>query len=249
MKRVSGQRYPFLTLLASLGITATAAAASIEYIGVDYDQTDFQDGLDYGNAGYWFPHFGAISPGSNTPTDHLERNALPEWAGPMVHMLRTEFHKFPRRTFSQDGPTTSKGGVAAWNEFRLPNGDLGRSGVILDPHAAGNSNNTVNKIMLGPSTPKSFLLRVVVDNTAGEHNAINLIRARGSHAGVAIDAPTAPSPGASNFNGVADVYTFRYDGFGDGDFIKIRFNGAPGDAVDQGSGGASFAGLLFDQID
>ena len=33
------------------------AAATITYVGVIYDRTDF-DRLNIGNAGYWFPQFG-----------------------------------------------------------------------------------------------------------------------------------------------------------------------------------------------
>lgn len=48
--------------------------------------------------------------------------------------------------------------------------------------------------------------------------------------------------------GIADVYTFRYDGFGNGDYIKIQFNGESSSSNNGGSGGASFAGLLFDFV-
>ncbi len=231
----------------AIGMEASVSpAAEITYVGVDLDQTNFQTGLDYGNAGCWFPQFNASSARSKKPTDQNERNALPAWAGPMVHMLPHEVWKFPNRTFSQDGPTATKGGIAAWNEFTLPNGETGRSGIILDCFAASSTNNTVNRIVLGPATPSRFLLRIVVDNTAGEHNAINRIRARGNHDGVDINPPSFPAPGQEGFNGIADVYTFRFQGFDDGDFIKIQFNGMPGKCDDGGSGGASFAGLLFD---
>ena len=44
------------------------------------------------------------------------------------------------------------------------------------------------------------------------------------------------------FNGITDVYTFRYDNFVAGDFIKIQINsGVPGEA-------ASIGGIMFDVV-
>ncbi len=238
------------TVLAGIGLIALLSgmqtqAASITFVGVTYDQTDFAD-LNYGTRGFWFPQFDASSPRSDRPTDDNQVNRLPSWAGPMTHMKIWEWWKFPQRTFSQDGPSESKGGWPTWNTFTLPNGRTGLSGIILDPHAAGNVNQTVNRIKLGPGTPSSFLLRIVVDNTDFKHNAINRIRARGDHNGSNVNPNTFPVPGPSNFNSVADIYTFRYDGFDSGDFIKIQFNGTPGSSNNGGAGGASFAGLMFD---
>lgn len=226
--------------------STTKAGASITYIGVDKDKTNFQTGLNYGRAGYWFPQFKASSARSKKPTDQNERKNFPSWAGPMTHMEIWEMWKFPQRTFSQDGPAQSKGGYTSWNTFTLPNGEKGLSGIILDPYAANNTSQTVNRINLGSGTPSSFYLRIIVDNTDLKHNAIKQIRARGMHNEVNIDPNTYPSPGYAGFNGIADVYTFRYDGFGKGDYIKIQFNGMPGKIENHGTGGASFAGLLFD---
>jgi hypothetical protein len=83
---------------------------------------------------------------------------------------------------------------------------------------------------------------VVTDNTSFQHNPTNRLRARGNAGGVDIEANTYPQTAALNFNGIADVYTFRYDGFAAGDFIKLQLNG---DAADEG---ASFGGLLFDEV-
>lgn len=237
-------------VLTGLGLVTAllgthAYAASITYVGVTYDQTDFQD-LNYGTRGYWFPQFNASSPRSNRPTQDRQVNNLPGWAGPMTHMELWQWWKFPQRTFSQDGPSRSKGGQPTWNMFTLPNGQTGLSGIILDPHAANSVNQTVNRIDLGKRTPSSFLLRIVVDNSDFKHNAINRIRARGDHNGNNVDPNTYPIPGPSNFNGIADIYTFRYDGFDKGDFIKIQFSGMPGGTNNGGSGGSSFAGLMLD---
>lgn len=230
------------------GVAPALPAKAVTYVGVDLDVTDFRNGVDYGNEGYWFPQFDAPGPRSGKPTEDNQREALPTWAGPMTHMLIHELWKFPERTFSQDGPTKSKGGFAAWNRFTLPNGEVGLSGIAFDPHGRDNTSQTVNRIMLGPGTPRSFLLRVVVDNTDLRHNPVLKIRARGDHKGVSIDPASYPQPGVAGFNGRADVYTFRYDGFEPGDFIKIQFGGMAGSTNNGGSGGSSFAGLLFDAL-
>ncbi|RMG08475.1 MAG: hypothetical protein D6731_21955, partial [Planctomycetota bacterium] len=222
--------------------------AAVVYVGVDRDVTDFQNGLDYGNAGFWFPQFDASSPRSGKPTDENERNGLPAWAGPLTHLERWQLWLYPKRTFSQDGPCRSKGGWPAWNRFVLPDGERGLSGIVLDPHAAGNTSQTVNRIDLGPGTPASFYLRVVVDNTDLRHAPVGRIRARGVHNGVSIEPSVFPQPTPADFNGIADVYTFRFDGFGDGDFLKIQLQGTPGSANNGGRGGASFGGLLFDYV-
>jgi hypothetical protein len=87
----------------------------------------------------------------------------------------------------------------------------------------------------------SFYFHVVTDNTNFEHNPTNRLRARGNAGGVDIEANTYPQTAQLSFNGIADVYTFRYDGFADGDFIKLQLNGDPAPAL-----GASFGGFLFD---
>ena len=58
---------------------------------------------------------------------------------------------------------------------------------------------------------------------------------------VDIEANTYPQTAQLAFNGITDVYTFRYDGFAGGDFIKLQLNGNPAPAR-----GASFGGFLFD---
>jgi hypothetical protein len=81
-----------------------------------------------------------------------------------------------------------------------------------------------------------------VDNTNHEHDPINRLRPRG-------EGPTTPdtgvtlTPGASAFNGIADVYTFRYTNWEANDFIKLQLNGAAAPAT-----GAGFAGLMFDVV-
>lgn len=133
----------------------------------------------------------------------------------------------PTRTFSLDnGGVKSEGGDATWNSFKLPNGEIGLSGSVVDPQTVNNSNNTINKIVLTPGVagdllPQSFLLHVVVDNTNHEHDPLNRIRPRS-------EGPTTPdtgvtlTPAAAAFKGIADVYTFRYTNWETNDFIKLQ---------------------------
>ena len=229
-----------------LAAFAELSAASITYVGEIADRTDFHAAPRLGTLGYWFPQFNAPNPVADRSTNEQERNVLPPWAGPLVHLDSVFDLKFASRTFSQDGPCRSMGGFPTFNRFTLPDGEVGLSGIILDPHAAANTSNTVNRIKLNAGTPASFYLRIVVDNSAGKHNAITRIRARGHHTGADVEPNTFPAPGPAGFNGTADIYTFRFDGFTAGDFIKIQFVGMPGKASDGGSGGASFGGIMFD---
>lgn len=241
-------RWVVALILAVLCTVTGVRGATITYVGKTTDRTDFQAPPKMGVLGYWFPQFNAPAAVADRPTNEGERNRLPSWAGPLVHLDSVFDMNFPKRTFSQDGPCRSAGGFPEFNLFTLPDGEPGRSGIILDPHAAGNTSNTVNRIMLGAGTPASFYLRLVVDNTGGKHNAISRIRARGQHGKTAVEPDTFPAPGAAGFNGIADVYTFRYDGFVAGDFIKIQMVGTPGPAKDGGAGGGSIAGILFDPV-
>jgi hypothetical protein len=234
------------TILSALGIALGAAhvlhgAATITYLGVLYDQTDL-DRLNVGNSGYWFPQFNAANPVAGRPTGENARDALPLWAGPLNHATSILDPNYATRSFSQDGPARSKGGQPSWNTLTLSNGETGLSGALVDPHTSGNSNNPINRIQLNAGVPATFYFHVVTDNTNGEHNPTNRLRARGNALGVDIEANTYPQTAILVFNGIADVYTFRYDGFAEGDFIKLQLNGS---ALDEG---ASFGGFLFDQV-
>jgi hypothetical protein len=226
-------------------IRSAEAQKTITFVGVQYDQTDFSNtGLNIGKAGYWFPQFNAASPVNDRPTNENDRNALPSWAP----INFTTNPADPTRTFSLDnGGVKSEGGDPAWNTLKLPNGEVGLSGSVVDPQTVNNSNNTINKIVLTPGTaadplPQSFLLHIVVDNTNHEHDPVNRLRPRG-------EGPTMPdtsvtlTPGAAAFNGAADVYTFQYTNWAANDFIKLQLSGSAAPAT-----GAGFAGLLFDVL-
>lgn len=227
---------------------------SITFVGVTNDQTDF-DALGIGTSGYWFPQFAAPAPAAGRPTGENDRDALPSWAGPLNHFSFADcdlilepdecLEKFLTRTFSQDGPTTSSGGEETWNTFTLPSGEVGLSGAIVDPATIGNSNNTINRIQLGDGVPASFYFHIVTDNTNRQHDPTNRLRPRGNvgETDLDIEADVLLETSDLIFNGVADVYTFRFDGFAPGDYIKLQLNGDPAPAE-----GASIGGFLFDEL-
>jgi hypothetical protein len=224
----------------ALSWAQAGGAASITYMGVILDHPDLAR-LNIGRAGYWFPQFNAASPVAGRPTGENARDALPSWAGPLNHATSILDPNYSTRTFSQDGPARSTGGQPAWAALKLPSSEIGLSGAIVDPHTASNSNNTINRIQLNAGVPSTFYFHIVTDNTAFEHDPTNRLRARGNAGGIDIEANTYPQTAQLHFNGIPDVYTFRYDGFAGGDFIKLQLNGAPPPAP-----GASFGGFLFD---
>ncbi len=137
----------------------------------------------------------------------------------------------------------SEGGNADWDLWTLPilaGSEVGLSGSVVDLATADNSNNTVNRIQLGSGVPPSFLLRVVVDNTNFQHNPVSRLRVRGDNDNGSVDVDVKLTDLV--VNGITDIYTFRYDNFEPGDFIKIQLNSG---AVGMGSG---FGGLMFDVI-
>lgn len=229
-----------LTVVLAVSIAPLVQGASITYVGVIYDRTDLAR-LNIGKAGYWFPQFDASSPVAGRPTGENARDALPAWAGPLNHAVSILDPNYSTRTFSQDGPARSKGGQPTWDTLKLPNSEVGLSGAIVDPRTQGNSNNTINRIQLNAGVPSTFYFHVLTDNTAREHDPTNRLRARGNAGGADIEANTYPQTAQLAFNGIADIYTFRYDGFAGGDFIKLQLNGDPAPAL-----GASFGGFLFD---
>jgi hypothetical protein len=228
------------------GRVSLVEARTITYVGVQHDQTNFSSsGLNLGRAGYWFPQFNAVSSVTGQPTNDNDRNALPAWAP----LNFTTNPLDPTRSFSLDnGGVKSEGGDPTWNNFILPNGEAGLSGSVVDPQTVGNSNNTINKIVLTAGDanhplPQTFLLSIVIDNTNHEHDPVNRLRPRGQSADGTVDIGVQLGAADLTFNGVADVYTFRYDGWQVNDFIKLQISGAGAPKT-----GAGFAGLMFDVV-
>jgi len=227
-------------LAALVGVAQAAGAATLTFVGKTTDVTDFQ-AAGFGTAGYWFPQFGAASPVTDADYDNNDRNALPAWLGVTFPQNRFDDGK------SFDEVSFTRGGEPAWNTFTLPDGEIGLSGSVVDPTTDNNSNNTIKGIEILANAPPSFLFSIVVDNTNGEHDPAGRLRVR-DFIGGNIDL-TPPGPPGS-FNGIADVYTFRFDGYAalSGDpavpfnGFRVQFNSGV-DGIDGG-----FAGLMFDAI-
>jgi len=201
--------------------------------GVTFDTTDFSS-LGIGTAGFWFANFDATTPVDGAAVDSNDSNSLPSWILPEFDPNNADY--------SFGGLVTSSGGHTPWNFFTLPDGTNGLSGSLVDPETDNNSNNSVKKLLMGAGVPKSFLMHIVVDNTNNEHDPAGKIRARAESSDGLFDEKVTLNPGVAAFNGIADVYTFRYDGWEADDFIKIQLSsGVAG--VDGG-----IAGVMFDVI-
>jgi len=223
----------------------TFAQQAITFVGQTVDQTDFL-ALGFGQTAYYFPQFGANNAVTERATNDNMRLSVPSWLGFQFDISA------PDRTFSPDaglidlGPPLvfgvySEGGKSDWDSFTLPDGSTGRSGSVVDLATSDNSNNTVNRIQLGSNVPSSFFLRIVIDNTNLEHNPVSRLAARGdSDNGGGFDVRETLTN--LTVNGTTDIYSFRYDNFVPGDFIKIQLNS--GDL----NIGAGFGGLMFDVI-
>ena len=198
--------------------------------------------LGWGNAGFYFPQFGAFKIVGPERTDDRMQFYLPDWL---------EFNFDPwdlKTTFSADKPDCfdncsgrgvyTRGGYSNWDSFILPNGMMGLSGTVVDEQAKNNTNNTVNRIRLKNKVPDSFCMHVVVDNTGNAHDSASILVRGGRPDQGSFDPNDFVH--ALAFDGSTDVHTFRFDNFLPEDFIKIRLNSeTPG--ISPG-----FAGLMFD---
>jgi len=231
-----------LAVSACLVIVSEAQATrSITYLGKTSDITNF---TGMGDIGYYFPAFDA---GNNRRrTDSKMKFSMPGW-------LDWEFNIFNSdRTFSPDA------GIVSWSPFIVgvyatqengsdfvttPGGHFGRAGQAVDEAAAGNSNNTINKIHLGASTPSSFIMRVVLDTANGQNETRGELMARGaSELDGSVDIRRSVPLSDLTFNNIPDVYSFRYDGFLNDDFIKMRLNSG------SSSEDAAFSAIMFDTV-
>ena len=224
--------------------TLSWGAETITYVR-KVSTTDF---LGWGQVGFYFPQFDASGIVGPKRTEDSMQFSMPNW-------LEFQFNEADnKRTFSVDADffdcdpappacagrgVYTRGGYATWDSFTLPNGLSGRSGSIVDEHAAGNANNSVNRIHMKSGVPSSFCMHVVTDNTANSHNSAAEIAIRGGRDGQGSFDPNADIPDLS-FDGTTDVHTFRFDNFLPNDFIKIRLNSG------SGSMNPGFGGLMFD---
>jgi hypothetical protein len=246
MKRSVQRIFFFVAGVAALGTcllnSRFAEAQSVTHFGTITDSTDYSPtGLNLGTAGFWFAQFNASSPVTNALLDDNDVIQFPTWVLPDFNKANTGT---PGYSFclGGSGDCYTEGGDTSWNSLKLPNGTTGLSGSVVDPSAANNSSNTIRSLLLGPGTPGDFMVHVVVDNTNGQHNPDARLRARGQGFAPAFDISAINDPPPSTYNGTADVYSFRYVGFKDGDIIKLQLNSG------NASFRAGFSGLMFDVV-
>jgi hypothetical protein len=233
MIRILERGFVWATLCAALaiGLAQTAEAApSVTFLG-STTSSDYSDtGLDIGNSGFWFANFNAATPQSGAAIDANAASSLPSWL---------TVNPTPDTTFAST--VTSKGGQAGWATLTLPDGTTGLSGAVVDSNTANNSNNSVRQLQMGPGHPRDFILHIVTDNTAGQHDPASRLRARAERTGVFdVSGPNTPTGLGANMNGTPDVYSFLYNDMTGPAFIKLQLNS--GNALEQ----ASIAGFMID---
>jgi hypothetical protein len=225
-----------LSVALVIGLAASAQAQSVTFQG-STTGSDYSDaGLDLGNLGFWFANFDATTPQDGQAINANEASSLPSWIS---------VNPTPDTTFAAS--VTTSGGHTPWAFLTLPDGTNGLSGAAVDANTANNSNNSIRMLQLGPGAPRKFLLHVVTDNTAGEHDPASRLRARYEKTGTFdVSAVNTPPGLGTNMNGSPDVYTWLYDIGGAnlpaGAFIKLQLNS--GNAGEQ----ASIAGFMIDNV-
>ncbi len=214
---------------------ALGGGQSIIYVGKQ-STTDFT-GLGQ-HLQYW-PLFGRTSGQTARRTDDEDCIELtPRFASFNHHYLPEG------RTFSNDAlgipiGTKTRGGYPNWAMFTLPDGTTGRSGTFYDESNIDNSNNTVNQMRINVSDLSEFCLNLITDNTDGEHNADVRFEARSD----VVDLNLAGHPDHT-FDGVTDMYTFRYTGMSEDDVFKIRIQCSSA----SGCQGAGLGGIMVSDI-
>ncbi len=230
------------------------SGATVTYVGKVTDVSDFSaaTGLDLGKYGYYFPQFGQSSSKSDRTARDNMRFSKPAWqrdwefkvfeqcGGEFCNLFSPDAGVFDVLEGEEGIGVRSASEGDAWAYIKFTGGE-GNSGTIIDPSANGNSNNTVNHIRIGPDAPVEFCMSVLTDNTAGAHDIRDTLAARiGWYKDTNLDAGTAKVPAADLvYNGVPDLYVFKFANMTGDDFIKIRLNGGQG--TDPG-----FGGLMFD---
>ncbi|QEG33209.1 PEP-CTERM sorting domain-containing protein [Bythopirellula goksoeyrii] len=216
------------------------ATTSISYfqqidpaVATHIDATDYSAaGLNIGQDGYLFFNFGATTPNTNSPVGQDAANTLPSW-------LSVDFDpNSPDYSFGDDlgAEAFSEGGNTPWNFLTLPDGTNGLSGALVDPQAANNSNNAIKNIGVVGNPPPAFWLHVVADNTNGQYSSMNRIRAREDVSGLDVNLRNL------TFNGIADVYSYYYEGVAVGDILKLQLNSGVAGV------NASIGGIMVDAV-
>ncbi|MCB9705349.1 MAG: hypothetical protein H6711_25975 [Myxococcales bacterium] len=228
------------------------SGATVVYVGKVTDVTDLSPtGLDLGKHGYYFPQFGQGSSKSKRKARDNMRFLKPTWqrdwewkvfelcGGEFCNLFSPDAGVFDVLEGEEGIGVYSESGGGAWAAIQTAGGS-GNSGSVVDEAAHDNSNNSVNHIRMNADVPAEFCMSILTDNTAGKHDISGGLAARiGWYGDVDLEAGTASVPDEDLvFNGVPDLYVFRYANMTEDDFIKIRLNGK---GTDPG-----FGGLMFD---
>ena len=197
-------------------------------------------GLNLGTAGYWFFNFDAAANTGSAPEAN-EVEALPSW----ITVDKTSADPEVRTLADGSVIHTSTGGQSTWSSLTLPesSGPLtGVSGAVIAAGAtSGDSKNVFEDMYLTSDTPASFLLHIVVDNTNGEFNVFKRMKVRGRTDAGATEINMRIN-NLQDLDGSPDVYSFRFDNWGDGDELRLQVRS------DMGFSGASISGIMFDVI-
>jgi hypothetical protein len=225
-----------LSLAFAIGFVASIQAQTVTFLSSTTSSNYSDSGLDIGNLGFWFANFGATIPQTGQPINANAASSLPSWIS---------VNPAPDTTFALTA--TTSGGHTPWAFLTLPDGTNGLSGAVIDSNTANNSNNSVRMLQLGPGAPRKFILHVVTDNTAGQHDPASRLRARYEKTGLFdVSAVNTPPGLAASMNGQPDVWSWLYDIGGAnlpaGAFIKLQLNS--GNAAEQ----ASIAGFMIDYV-
>lgn len=244
---------------AETGTTGTplgrvGSGATVIYVGKVTDVSDFSaaTGLDLGKHGYYFPQFGQSTPKSDRTARDNMQFSKPSWqrdwefnvfemcGGQFCNVFSPDAGVFDLLEGQEGIGVHSASNGDGWASIQFTGGS-GNSGTVVDQAANGNTNNTVNHIRMNDAVPVEFCMSVLTDNTANAHDINDTLAARiGWYQDVDLEAGTAVVPAEDLvFNGVPDLYVFRYSNMTGEDFIKIRLNG--GNGTNPG-----FGGLMFD---
>ncbi len=225
----------------------------LEYVGKQQRSNFYGPG--WGAHLMYFPAFNMVNATENLPTDHANSvESTPQFKD-LKHASEVQTPSdWAARTFTLDDSlsavvdallngnaesvgTATAGGYSSWPLFTLPTGQTGRSGSTYDPYSKDNSSNIINKLVVNTNQLKAFCLNVITDNTNGKFNPNLRINAQSDVLDVEVPA------GDLVFDGVPDVYTFKYRGFEAGDRVKLKIKAS--NAMTKGGG---FGGVMVSHI-
>jgi len=220
---------------------SSGSAATISAVTVKYDVTDFSSsGYQIGTQGYWFANVGATEPVTNAPVNQSQANGLPSWA------VLNFPSSFPVDNLDGKPYAVSQGGLAGANQIKLPDGTPTGSGQVVDVRMTANGSDTLVKdITFDANAPAGLYFSVILDNvplSAGTQ--ISRVRAtyRMPQDGNTIVRALFDIP-LNNFDGIADVYTFRLDGIQATGYLALQLT-TTGNTTAAGMAGFAFDATL-----